>query len=118
MSGMKKFDSNKPLLAIVPLSALKAITGVMEFGAKKYGLWNYKEPGMTQTRLLSATLRHIYQHLEGADLDDESGLPHLSHAIASLTLLIDKINNNSIADDRFKPKQESDDIDYKGGIVI
>jgi hypothetical protein len=115
---MKKFDSNKPLLALIPLSTLTLIAKVMQFGGEKYGFFNFKEKGMTQTRLLSATLRHIYQHLEGADLDEESGLPHLAHAVTSLTLLIDKINNNSIVDDRYKPKQENDDTGYKGGIVI
>jgi hypothetical protein len=81
----------------------------MKFGGDKYGFFNFKKQGMTQTRLLSATLRHIYQHLEGTDLDEESGLPHLAHAVTSLTLLIDKINNNSIVDDRFKEVVKKDD---------
>ena len=39
-------------------------------------------------RYLAAALRHIVTHRQGARLDDESGMPHLAHAIASLLFIM------------------------------
>jgi hypothetical protein len=58
---------------------------VREFGIKKYGddtSWIRTHPD----EYLGAALRHIYKHLEGEELDDESGIEHIYHAMTSLML--------------------------------
>ena len=96
-----KYDSGKPQLSIIPPAAMEAIAKVFMFGAKKYTRDNFRG-GFARTRLLDATLRHIYADLDGEDLDPESGLPHLWHAACSLCMLITNISEGRSEDDRYK----------------
>jgi hypothetical protein len=61
---------------------------VMAMGANKYGDYNWRD-GLDWTRLSDAGLRHIGQWVDGADLDDESGLNHLAHAAANMLMLLE-----------------------------
>lgn len=76
----------KPSLAGLPPKVLEQVAEVMSFGASKYyfGKW-LKEP-TTQYKRVDSALRHINKWLQGVDVDDESGLPHLVHAIVQLTM--------------------------------
>lgn len=58
-----------------------------EYGAKKYGRWNYKQ-GIEYTRLADATVRYTYQWLHYKDIDEEGGLNHIGHALANLAMLV------------------------------
>lgn len=82
-----KFDSNKPPLSRLPKDSLELIAQVMAFGADKYG-WNNWKKGMDHSRLLDASLRHIYKYTDGIDVDDESGQSHLAHAACNLLFLM------------------------------
>jgi hypothetical protein len=85
MSGTK-FDQGKPSISLVPSEALIGMTRALDYGAKKYGRYNYRD-GIEHSRILDAALRHIFAILGGEDTDPESGLPHLHHALASLAML-------------------------------
>jgi hypothetical protein len=74
---------------------------VLAYGAKKYAEHNYLK-GMAWTRLIGAALRHCFSWLRGEDIDPESGLPHLSHALASIAMLIETIDRKKGTDDRYK----------------
>jgi hypothetical protein len=73
----------------------------MAFGAQKYGDHNWRG-GIKYTRLLGAAKRHIKAFNMGEDLDPESGLSHVAHAICCLGMLLGMINERPDLDDRYK----------------
>jgi hypothetical protein len=98
-NGGKKNDAGKPPLSLLPIEALEEIAQVLSYGATKYGKNNYKA-GFNRSRLLDATLRHVYADASKQDLDPESNLMHLAHAAASLIMLIQNIKTGVSKDDR------------------
>ena len=94
-----KHDGGKAQLSIIPKVALEYEAQALMYGANKYGRDNYKL-GMEYTRLLDATLRHIYAFREKEDDDPESSLSHLGHARANLAMLIYYVENEIGTDDR------------------
>lgn len=104
MSKGVKNDELKPQLDLIPYEALVETAKAFMYGAKKYGRWNYKK-GLEYSRLINASLRHINQYKEGENLDIESKVCHLGHAMASLAMLIDSIKNRPDLDDRYTPEK-------------
>lgn len=92
---------DKPGLAYVPKEAMWELGKAMSAGALKYEDWNFKN-GIALTRTLSAALRHIYQFLDGEDMDKETKSLHLGNAMANLSMAIDTYYNHKQFDDRFK----------------
>lgn len=104
MMEAKKNDQTKAQLSLIPLSALEAEAAAFTYGAEKYGRYNYTA-GFTYSRLIDAALRHILAFNKGEDLDPESGLSHLGHARASLSMLIECMNLGTATDNRFKKEE-------------
>ena len=77
----KKFDGGKPKMHLLPVKALYAVVKVLEFGAEKYGKFNWHglltENG--KERVFDAIMRHWAEMQDGNMIDDESGLPHMAH---------------------------------------
>lgn len=94
-----KFDAGKPPLSWIPRTALEQESLVFLYGANKYGRNNYKA-GMKWTRLLDACMRHVVAFANGEDVDPESGLSHLAHAKASLSMIMFYIEHKRGEDDR------------------
>lgn len=94
-----KFDQGKPDLSHISLELVEQVARVREFGAKKYSRGNWKK-GFKYTRSIAAALRHIYAFNEGQDLDPESGLSHIAHALCCLEHLLNDIKNHPENDDR------------------
>lgn len=69
-------------------------------GARKYGRHNYREVGVVGSVYYDATIRHLMSWWEGEDLDPDSGLSHITKAIASLTVLRDSMIKGNWVDDR------------------
>lgn len=99
MSGLKKFDEGKPRVDLIPPGPLLDVGRVFGYGAAKYGDWNHRA-GTRFSRYLGAALRHLYAWQSGEDLDPESGLPHLAHAVCSLLILLDYAQGGWGEDDR------------------
>lgn len=98
----KTDDSKKPPLAKLPWKALRAVSGVQQYGHKKYGdFYNYKK-GMEVTRQISCSMRHLADYLDGNDLDSESGHSHLAHAATRILFALENILDGTSTDDRFK----------------
>ena len=75
-----------------PLEVLSLTAQAMEYGIGKYGRNNWKK-GMEWSRLADAALRHLSAVLVGEDyFDEESGLSHLAHGLASLHMLLGNID--------------------------
>lgn len=87
MPNNKEMDNKKPCLSLIPPEVLPDVARVFEYGAKAHGLNNYRSKGRVST-YMDAALRHQLQVLDKRedDLDKESGLHHLDHAIADLMI--------------------------------
>lgn len=96
----RKNDLGKPQLDLIPVEALNALGEALAYGARKYDRANWAK-GIQQSRLLAATLRHVSAYSSGQDLDPESGLSHVSHALCNLAFLAYMIKNRSDMDDRW-----------------
>ena len=99
-TGSIKNDTDKFDPSMLTIELVELLSRVRMFGAKKYARNNFKISGFKYTRSCAAALRHIFQFLNGEDLDPESGLSHLGHAVASLEHCIYDIKNHPENDDR------------------
>ena len=97
----EKNDQGKPPMELLDWEALKETALVMSHGEKKYGAYNWRK-GLSQRRALGAALRHIYQHLDGANMDEESRLLHLAHAMCEVMFAIRMLKERPDLDDRYK----------------
>lgn len=83
-----KADKGKQRPTLVPVSLIKAVGAVREYGCEKYHdpeNWRNVEP----QRYCDALYRHWLAHLEGEKVDKESGLPHLWHLACNVAFLIE-----------------------------
>jgi hypothetical protein len=69
-------------------------------GACKYGRSNYRVVGISASIYYDALMRHMARWFEGEDIDPDSGLPHLSHALACLAIIVDAQAAGKLNDDR------------------
>lgn len=95
-----KYDSGKPRLDLIPSEVLIELGKVLEFGARKYSPGNWAK-GIPNSRLLAASLRHLAEFMAGRDIDEESGLNHISHCLCNLAFLSYNIKNRADLDDRW-----------------
>ena len=82
-----KADNGKPKLSLVPRKIIFEIARVREYGNKKYGdPDNWK--GVEKERYRDAAFRHFLAYLDDpTGVDEESGLPHLSHLACNIAFL-------------------------------
>lgn len=92
-----KFDSSKLPLQLLPTDVLEQVAAVLLFGSKKYGVNNWRK-GIKYSRLYGAALRHLWAWWRGIDNDEETGLPHLAHAICCITFIM--ASKDKLLDDR------------------
>jgi len=72
-------------------------------GALKYGRSNWRVAGVRASIYFDAAVRHLYAWFEGENKDPDSGLPHMSHALACLAILVDSEAAGKLVDDRMVP---------------
>lgn len=95
-----KHDTEKLRLDLIPTDAVQEVARVYTFGAKKYGDRNW-EKGLLYHRPFGATLRHMYAFWDGEQLDKETNIHHLAHAICELEFLLAfELRNMKHLDDR------------------
>lgn len=94
--GMKKVP-----ISVVPFPVLWELGVSMTEGGLKYGRHNYRVIGVRASVYIDATVsRHLGAWWEGEDDDPDSGLNHVSKAIASLVVLRDAMIRGTWIDDR------------------
>lgn len=98
-----KFDLGKPPVGLLDPFALSTMAQIMSFGSQKYGRFNWRN-GLVFSRFYDAALRHIFAFIDGEDLDPESGLPHLGHAMCNLMFLLRTQKERPDFDDRYRPE--------------
>lgn len=84
----RKYDSNKPRYSLLPENTVHNVIQVLEYGAVKYEPGNWKHVPDARTRYYDAAMRHIDDWWNGSEIDEESSLPHLAHAICCLLFLL------------------------------
>lgn len=111
-----------PFLSVIPGPALCYLAMAMRYGAfeaprkdtenKGYGAYNWRDQPIEASVYIDAALRHLISYFDGEDqefvYDPESdemvpvGAPHLAHAMATIAILVDAIENKTVIDDRPK----------------
>ncbi len=81
-----RFNDAKPDFSLIPLCTLEDEARVWMHGKAKYAAWNWAK-GMPWSVPLACALRHVAAFQRGEDIDPESGLPHLAHAMCNLRML-------------------------------
>ena len=84
----RKDDGGKPRWSLVPLAAMQQVIAVLEYGARKYDIDNWKKVAEPDTRYYDAAMRHMTAWQEGEYRDQESKLPHLAHAACCILFLL------------------------------
>ncbi len=84
----RKYDDGKPRWSLIPERGLEEVVKVLTYGARKYGDDNWREVEDGPRRYYDAAMRHLMAYRQGHWTDDESGLPHLAHAVASLLFIM------------------------------
>ena len=90
----------KPPLSTVPMPVVFEVGAALLEGACKYGRHNFRVIGVRSSVYFDATMRHLCSWWEGQDIDDDSGLHHVTKAIASLVVLRDAMMQSKLNDDR------------------
>jgi hypothetical protein len=88
MSEGVKYDTSKPRWSLIPNGTLEEVIKVLEYGANKYSPDNWKKVPEMEVRYYDAAMRHIDSYWQGEYLDEESGQPHLAHAVCCLLFLM------------------------------
>ncbi len=96
MTGRKN-DSGKLDLTLVSLAVMEAVARAKTYGAHKYERDNYKQPGLSDQRLVASMLRHITLLMEGHIFDDESGLHHIDHIAACVDMYADLMKRGTLS---------------------
>lgn len=93
----------KAPMSTVSAAVLAELGVAMLEGAAKYGRHNYRAVGVRSSVYYDATMRHLFAWWEGEDLDPDSGLSHVTKAIAGLVVLRDAMLQSKVEDDRPPP---------------
>jgi hypothetical protein len=87
-------------LHLWPMTATALGAVALLDGALKYGRTNWRVSGVRASVYVDACGRHLAKWFEGEELDPESGVPHLGHALACLAILADAQAADRLNDDR------------------
>jgi len=86
---------------VLPFVVLGEVALAIFEGARKYGKFNWRKKGVRASIYIDAVIgRHLAAWWEGEDIDKESGVSHLSKAIAGLMILRDAQIRGMMTDDR------------------
>lgn len=80
----RKLDDEKRRYDLIPWREFGLVADVLTYGAKKYSPGNWVHVPRAHGRYMAAAMRHLAARAEGQLVDEESGLPHLAHAVCSL----------------------------------
>lgn len=103
MNPKDAIGSSKLPLHLWPETATVLGSLALLDGALKYGRSNFRAIGVRSSIYYDAARRHLTAWFEGEDVDPDSGLPHLAHALACLAILVDAQAAGKLNDDRMAP---------------
>lgn len=88
-SGGRKFDGGKVRYELLPPFALEDVAKVLTYGSVKYEDENWRVVPEALRRYRGALMRHIEEYRKGNIFDDETGLPHMAHAICCAMFILE-----------------------------
>jgi hypothetical protein len=88
MAAGVKHDQGKRRFSLVPHDALRQIIDVLEYGARKYEVDNWRKVPDARTRYYDALHRHVDAWWGGERNDPECGLHHLACAGCCVLFLL------------------------------
>ena len=98
MENSLRFNEGKPKTSLVHYKSLEPLVRVLEFGADKYGAFNWKKPPETDTQHLESLSRHLFALMDGEEYDNESKMHHIGHIMANAMMYSYHMNNNKESD--------------------
>lgn len=111
LTGRRKL----PMLSVIPPTALAYLGMAMKYGAYDapkvdgttgYGPYNWRDQPIEASVYIDAAFRHLMRWWDGTNVDPDSGKPELAHALATLAILADAIENSTFIDDRPRVRNE------------
>lgn len=109
-----RFNEGKIRYTLLDNFALRQMTEVFEYGAKKYGEGNWQK-GMSWKTVIQSLERHLASLKEGIDIDEETGKLHAAHIACNAHILTSFYKIYPQGDDRisynFKTPKIALDID-------
>lgn len=100
-----RHNEGKLKWSLVDFKSLEPMVRVLEFGAEKYEVDNWKK-GLKVTEVCESLLRHVHALMRGDNEDNESGLPHVGHILVNAMFLSYMIDNKPELDDRLQVELE------------
>ena len=91
---------SKAPMSTVPAPVIMELGLALMEGARKYGRHNYRAVGVRASVYYDALMRHMASFWEGEDIDPDSGLSHVTKAMACLAVLRDSMIIGNWKDDR------------------
>lgn len=113
--------TKKVPISVVPFPVIGEIGLALLEGARKYGRHNYREAGVRASVYIDAVImRHLAPFWEGENIDSDSGLNHITKAIAGLVVLRDSMIQGNWVDDRppKSPDGWKDELNKKAKEII
>lgn len=107
-SGGVKDNRGKSRVDLIPVEALELTGRVLEYGARKYKPDNWRL-GLRYSDTMASLLRHLYAFQRGEDLDPETELPHLGHAMCQLLFLTTYYLTGTGYDDRWSSQEDHEE---------
>lgn len=95
-----KFDTGKLRYSLIPPEMTKSLAEVLTYGAKKYKPNNWQQVD-DKSRYEDALYRHLEAYRSGEQVDPESGLHHLAHAMTNVGFLLWLDLNNKLDKNNF-----------------
>ena len=77
-----RFNEGKRKWSLVHYKSLEPLVEVLEFGAEKYGEFNWQK-GLDKKEILESMMRHLVALMDGEQNDKESGLHHIGHIMCN-----------------------------------
>lgn len=93
----------KPPVELVPDSATILTAMAFKDGAAKYGAYNWRVKPVKASIYVAAAKRHLAAWYNGEENAEDSGVHHLGHALACLSILVDAQVGGNLVDDRPTP---------------
>jgi hypothetical protein len=81
-----KYDDSKLRMDLIPPESQYGLAMVLTYGAAKYSAENWRA-GISYKRVYGALQRHLTAWYSGEEVDPESGMSHLWHALFGLAVL-------------------------------
>lgn len=94
--GIKKVSVSK-----LPFAGILHGAMAMQYGASKYGPFNWRGNSVVASIYIDATLRHLAAWFDSKErCAPDSGVHHLGHVLANMAILLDAEATGNLIDDR------------------